>query len=90
MVLIFEDVSPWDGEVRKAFVDARGSRETLNFQGTAHLLGGGSARWVFRNCYPLAFPELAGRWLVMDAQGTQSASIAVSGPCAARYVERDA
>jgi len=52
MVLIFEDVSPWDGEVRKAFVDASGSQETLNFQGTAQLLGGGSARWVFRNCYP--------------------------------------
>ena len=26
------------------------------------------------------FDPLAGRWLVMDAQGTPSASIAVSGP----------
>ena len=29
----------------------------------------------------VAFDALAGRWLVMDAQGTPSASIAVSGPC---------
>ena len=29
----------------------------------------------------VAFDPLARRWLVVDAQGTPSASIAVSGPC---------
>ena len=29
----------------------------------------------------VSFDPLARRWLVMDAQGTPSASIAVSGPC---------
>jgi len=31
------------------------------------------------------FDPLAGRWLVMDAQGTSSASIAVSGPCTGQH-----
>jgi len=31
------------------------------------------------------FDPLAGRWLVMDAEGTPSASIAVSGPCMGQH-----
>ena len=31
------------------------------------------------------FDPLAGRWLVMDAQGTPSASIAVSDPCTGQH-----
>jgi len=33
----------------------------------------------------VAFDPLARRWLVMDAQGTPSASIAVSGPCTGQH-----
>jgi len=33
----------------------------------------------------VAYDALAGRWLVMDAQGTPSASIAVSGPCTGEH-----
>jgi len=33
----------------------------------------------------VAFDPLAGRWLVMDAQGTPSASITLSGPCMGQH-----
>ena len=37
----------------------------------------------------VAFDALARRWLVMDAQGTPSASIAVSGPCTGQHLLRN-
>ncbi len=34
----------------------------------------------------VAFDALAGRWLVMDAQGTPTSSIALSGPCTGQHL----